>query len=49
MLTFFPCSDFADVVRLVVQRVQELPKHQLLLCWGRAYLEAFHYLSFNRL
>jgi hypothetical protein len=34
---------------LVIDRVKELPKEQLVMLWHHCYLEAFRYLTYKRL
>ena len=42
-------SHFADVLRLVVQRCQEIPKEHLILNWHHCLLYVFHYLTFFKI
>lgn len=32
----------------MINRVKQLPRHQLVMMWHHCYLEAFKYLSFKR-
>ena len=49
MLTICFYRDFKEVCRLVIERVKEMPKHQLVMMWHQCYLEMFKFLTFKRL
>jgi len=49
LISLFSCSNFGDVAQLVVQRVLQMPKSQLIMMWHHCLLEAYRYLAFRRL
>jgi hypothetical protein len=49
LLTSLFYRDLLDIVKLVIGRVRELPRHQLLMLWHHVYLETVPFLNFKRL
>lgn len=43
------CRNFKAVADLVVSRIKDMPRHQVMMFWHNALLEAFLYLTFKRL
>jgi hypothetical protein len=42
-------THFADVLKLVVQRCQQIPRAHLILNWHHSALYAFRYLQFHKI
>ena len=49
MTFFYPYSNFDNVIRLVLERMQKIPKHNCILFWHHILLHAYHYLFFKKL
>ena len=46
---FFICSHFENVIRLVVERARQIPRHHLVLFWHHAMEHLFSYLLHTKL